>query len=307
MEQINAARVRERLTYQRLVDALAAGLQEAITCPPRTVHAVNASDTLLMMPAWQDGRYLGVKLVTVFPGNRANGQPAVSASYTLFDARDGTCLALIDGEELTLRRTAALAVLASRQLHGAPRQTVLTMLGAGVLARALIQAHTEVLGIGQVHVWNRDREHAAALAREMREAGIDCDAPVDRKQAMGHAGIYCCATTAMAPILFANDVAPGAHVNLMGAFRRSMREADSALIAQSRVFADSLVGVMTEGGDVLHAIDEGAIALDHVAGDLAQLLAGAVAGRTSPQQVTLLKSVGFAALDLIAARLVWEG
>ena len=204
MRHFDAAAIRAGLPWTRMLAALDAALKADVVAPLRAQHAIDVpglpTASLLLMPAWRTGRRIGVKLVTVFPGNRERNQRAVAAVYALFDARDGQVLALFDGEELTARRTAgASAYAAARLARTGARHLV--MVGAGRLARGLIEAHRFVRPIDRVSLWSRTTAHAEAAAAEMADAGLPVRACSDLEAAVRTADIVSCATLATAPIV----------------------------------------------------------------------------------------------------------
>jgi len=284
-------------------DALAAALERAFVegahVPLRHAHALDANDTLLLMPAWSADA-IGVKVVTVMPG----AAHTVQASYLLCDRTSGAALALLDGEALTLRRTAAASALAARHLARDDASTLLVV-GSGRLAPWMARAHCALRpGIERVAVWARRAEARDAAARELAAEGLPASAASDLEHAVRHADIVCCATTSTQPLVRGAWLAPGTHLDLAGGFRRDMREADDAAVARARIVVDTRVGALAEAGDLAQPLERGVIAARHIAGELAELLRGEVRGRTAPNDITLFKSVGTALEDLAAARLV---
>lgn len=307
IEVYGAERVHAALSYDRLVAALgrafAAAREES---PVRQVYEVGTPGVaahLLTMPAWRRGEAIGVKLVNVFPGNAARGLGAVSALYALFDGATGLPRAVLDGEALTNRRTAAASALASTHLSRADSR-VLTVVGTGHLAPHLAAAHAAVRPIERVLVWGRSPERAAKTAADLAAQGLRAEPAADLSAAVAEADIVTAATTSTVPLVLGRDVRPGTHVDLVGAFTPAMRESDDALVAAAAVYVDTLAGALAEAGDLLQPIGAGAFAADRVLGDLHGLCSGAVAGRRSADQVTLFKSVGAALEDLVAAELV---
>ncbi|MCC6194156.1 MAG: ornithine cyclodeaminase family protein [Burkholderiales bacterium] len=298
MPTIDAARVHAALDYPSLVDALRAAFIAGATAPVRASHAVTpAGDRLLVMPAW-DGQGLGVKLVTVFPGNLARGLASVSAMYVLLDGATGHPIALIDGEALTLRRTAAASALASTYLSRANART-LFVIGAGALAPYVAAAHRAVRPIERVLVFNRHGGRAAEFAQSAHAEAVPTI-----EAGLAQADIVTCATTAREPLVRGAQVRPGTHVDLVGAFTPDMRESDDALIARASVFVDTRAGALREAGDLVQAMASGAFAADRVRAELADLASGRHRGRARDDEITLFKSVGTALEDLAAARLV---
>lgn len=302
---IDASAVHAALDWQVLIDALRATFRAGGNTPLRASYPVTPEgDRLLLMPAWDESS-LGVKIVTVFPRNPARGLASVSALYLLLDAASGHPLALIDGETLTLRRTAAASALASLYLSRPDSRTLLAV-GPGRLAPHLVAAHCAVRPIARVLVWGRDRARAEALAAALARDGFPAEPCAGLDAGLAVADIVTCATTAHEPVVRGALVRPGTHVDLVGAFTPEMRESDDALIAKASVFVDTRAGALREAGDLLHAIDAGAIGREHVRAELAELCTGRHAGRQAPGEVTVFKSVGTALEDLCAARLVFE-
>jgi ornithine cyclodeaminase len=286
-----------------LEDAFTAGDSEA---PLRHAHALGAGGTLLLMPAWSP-MALGVKLVTVMPEAAQRGARTVQASYLLLDRTTGQPRALIDGEALTLRRTAAASALAA-QLLARPDAQRLLVVGTGRLAPWMAQAHVALRpDLTHVDVWGRSADAAEVVVETLREEGIDAEVALDLRHAVEQADVITCATTAREPLLHGAWLKPGAHVDLVGAFRRDMREADDATILRARVFVDTFAGALAEAGDLTQPIERGVVAREHVRGELAQLLRGEVEGRLHRDDITLFKSVGSALEDLAAAALVVRG
>ncbi len=305
---IDGRRVTDALPYPELNNALRAAFREPATVPQRHAHALPGQGSLLLMPAWQPGGRLGVKLVTVVPDNRERGLPSVHALYVLMDANSGAPLALLDGEALTLRRTAAVSALASSMLSRPDSRTLLVV-GNGRLAPEMAVAHCSARDIGQVLVWGRDEARVDAAMLRMREAGlpdsIALAASASLPQACAQADIICCATTSDTPLLQAGLVRPGTHVDLVGGFRPQMREADDELMCSASLFVDTDYA-LAEAGDLVQPMQAGLLEQDAVLCDLSGLVRGTHPGRSSDGEVTLFKSVGTALADLAAAGLVWS-
>ncbi|NQC14438.1 ornithine cyclodeaminase family protein, partial [Pseudomonas aeruginosa] len=164
------AEVAERLSYPQLIEALRIGLAKPCSAPLRSCHALPAQASLLQMPVWQAGEGIGVKLVTVFPGNGARGLPAVAAVFALFDGEDGRPLALLEASELTARRTACSSALAADYLARDDARRLLVV-GCGTLAAHMVRAHACVRDYRHIDIWGRDPAKAAALAARLREEG----------------------------------------------------------------------------------------------------------------------------------------
>jgi ornithine cyclodeaminase/alanine dehydrogenase-like protein (mu-crystallin family) len=310
MLYFDAQSVRARLPWPRFFAALDAMLRDDVATPLRTNHPIEVPDqpmaTLLLMPAWRSGKRLGVKLVTVFPGNAVRGERAVGAVYALFDATNGAPLAFFDGEELTARRTGGASAYAADRLARRDARH-LVVVGSGRIARALVDAHRAVRSIERVGVWSRTAEHARKTAAAMAEAGHPAVAIEDLEAAVREADIVSCATLATEPIVRGAWLPRGVHLDLVGAFNAQMRETDDAAIARADLIAaDNRTAVLAEGGDIVQAIASGAIGANDIATDLAGLARGAHPGRTRDGEITVFKSVGFALEDLAAAEAVLD-
>ena len=304
---LGAAELRRRLGCAALVPALREAFASEFTAPVRHAHRTSAdgASTLLLMPVWQADRRLGVKLVTVTPGNRASGRRTVNALFVLFDNLSGEPIALMDGEELTLARTAAASALASTYLSRENSRT-LVMVGTGALAPRMALAHASIRRFERILVWGRDPAKAAATVDELARAGCAATVATDLEAAVRQADVVSCATTSREPLVRGDWVRHGTHVDLVGAFRADMREADDALIARATVFVDTFAGALTEAGDLVQALSAGAIVRAHVVAEMADLAREHHPGRTSANEITLFKSVGGAIEDLAAADLAWS-
>ncbi|MEO1090843.1 MAG: ornithine cyclodeaminase family protein [Pseudomonadota bacterium] len=302
MRVLDAAAVAAALPYRDLVVALEHAFREGAAAPVRHHHTPRADDSLLLMPAW-NARVTGVKTVTVAPANSASGLPAVHATYSLFDGATGAPLATLDGTELTRRRTAAASALAARYL-AKPDATELLVCGAGALAPHLVRAHAAVRPIRRVTLWNRTTERARLLAEQLAAEGFAASVSEDRAAAVENADIVSCATLSSTSLVEGDWLRPGTHVDLVGAFLPTLREADDRTLERARVFVDTREGALAEAGDVLQAIAAGRFSSERIAGDLAELCKGQVRGRGDQHEITLFKSVGTALEDLAAAELV---
>jgi ornithine cyclodeaminase/alanine dehydrogenase-like protein (mu-crystallin family) len=287
------------------VAALRDAFRVGANSPVRSSYPVTAAgDRLLLMPAWA-GDSLGVKIVTVFPANRARGLASVSALYLLLDGATGHPLALIDGEALTLRRTAAASALAATYLARQNSKRLLVV-GTGALAPYMAAAHCAVRPIERVLVWGRSVENARATAARLGGDSLPAELCADLAAGLAAADIVTCATTAREPVVRGALVRPGTHVDLVGAFTPEMRESDDELVQRAEVFVDTFAGALQEAGDLVQPIAAGAIARGHVRAELADLVSGRHPGRQTGEAVTLFKSVGTALEDLCVARLVYE-
>lgn len=304
MHIITEAEVARLLDAPSLVETLREAFRTGCVAPQRHLHTVGVPGgpdaTLLLMPAWSEGGYLGVKVAAVFPGNVAANKPAVAATYLLSDATDGRILAAIDGGELTARRTAATSVLAASYL-AVPRAKNLLIVGTGRIARHL--AHTYKAcrpELQSVAIWGRTPSHAAALVAALSGEGIDAAPASDLEAAVKEADIVASATLAREPLIKGRWLKAGQHLDLIGSYTPEMREADDAAVASARVVVDTL-DALHESGDIVQPLKSGALQRDRIT-DLATLVREVTPARDA-NEITLFKSVGCALEDLAAATL----
>jgi ornithine cyclodeaminase/alanine dehydrogenase-like protein (mu-crystallin family) len=300
---VDGEEVARLLPYPDLVDALADGHRAEPTVTRRIVFGPDdADEAFLALPAWQPGAAIGVKLVTVFPANPAAGRPAVQALYVLFDGTTGDPVALIDGTELTYRKTAADSALGARFLARDDVSTLL-MVGAGGLAAHLIAAHCAVRpSLERVLVWNRTRSKAEAVAADAGPGATVVDSLSD---AVPEADVISTATMTTEPLVEGRLIRPGTHLDLVGAFQPDHREVDDDAVVRAEVYVDHREATLTEGGDLVIPLRAGLITPDDVRGDLYELCRGDVAGRTNPDAITLFENGGGGHLDLMTASFLW--
>ena len=306
MLHLDALALRRRLPFDTLIEALRRMMLSGCEVPPRVSHAIGKNGTVLVMPAWRrggpEGSRFGIKTVTIYPANGERGLPAVHAVYALFDAETGVPLALLDGSELTARRTAAVSALAAGFLARADA-TRLVVVGAGRVAALVPEAMRSVLvELRQVTVWNRHPAAAAALAERLRSEGWAAEPSTDLEAAIRQADVVSCATLATVPLVHGQWLRVGSHLDLIGGFTPLMREADSECLARGRVYVGS-DEAMLKAGDLVQAVAEGRFEPILLQGTLQQLCRGSRAGRGDDGEITVFKSVGSALEDLATAEL----
>lgn len=309
MLQFDEDRTRALLPWRPLVDAIREAFRSDCEMPAKHEHFVEVPGEtdakLLLMPAWTVGDLIAVKIAIVFPGNSDRGLPAVNATVLLMDGKTGETLALVDGGEVTARRTAASSALAADYL-ARPDSSHLFVMGTGRLGGGdLIEAHAAVRPIRKLTVWGRSPDKAAAVAERWRDKGLDASATEDAAGAAAEADIVSTATLAPQPILKGEWLRPGTHVDLVGNFAPTARESDDAVMRRGTVFVDTRAALKT-GGDLVIALANGALRETDIAADLFELTRGGHPGRTDPEEITVFKSVGAAIEDFAAARLVYQ-
>ncbi len=317
MLTISATEVDHALTFPGLVETLRKAFRDGAVQPVRHHHSIErpdgAASTLLLMPAWTDFNaagtsadgHIGIKIVTVSPDNNAVGKPAVMGLYLLLNGATGEPEALIDGQRLTLWRTACASALAASYLAREDASRLL-VIGAGALAPFLVRAHSAVRPIREVRVWNRTPANAEKAAAALRADGLDAAATTDLDAELATADIVSSATISPTPLVKGALLKPGAHVDLVGGFTPDMREGDDAVIARARVFVDTRAGATKEAGDIVQPLASGLLRADAIVADLAELTRGEKKGRESAGEITLFKSVGAALEDLAAGIAVYR-
>jgi len=303
MKFISAERVAELAPYGDLVEALRDAFIGEIVTPVRHHHDLSPVSILLLMPAWSRA-FTGLKTVVAKFDNAAKGLPTITASYLLIDNDTGATVAMLDGTELTRRRTAAASALAASYLAQPGAETLL-IVGAGALAPHFVRAHAAVRPIRRVLAYNRSLEKAASLARQLTQEGFAASPVEDLKAAVREADIVSCVTSSTDAIVKGEWLRPGTHVDLAGAFKPAMREVDGETVARSRVFVDTREGAIAEAGDLIQAAAEGCFSMDRIEADLFDLCRGRKRGRQSVDEITLFKSCGTAIEDLAAAEMVY--
>ena len=297
------------MQYGILIEALRKAFSSKISVPERVQHTIknkNGSDaTLLLMPAWKIGEHIGIKIVSVFPENITQNMSAVNANYLLMNANNGEPIAVMDGTELTLRRTACASALAADYLANKNADTLL-MIGTGNLAPHMIKAHCIVRDYSRILIWGRNKGKAERLALSLDIKDKEIMAKNDLKEALNDADVISCATLTQRPLILGDWIKPGQHLDLVGAFTPDMAEADSQAIAMSKIVVDTYEGALSESGELINALKEGRIEKKHILSDLRELVMEEKNIRNDSNDITLFKSVGTALEDLAAAQLVIE-
>ncbi len=294
-------------SYSDLADAIDAAFAAESQTPVRHHHQLEVPGAepghLLLMPCWQEGAELGIKLVTFFPGNAQRGEPTVNAGVLLFDAQSGVPKAYLDGNALTLRRTAAASLLAARYL-ARPDSAELLVVGTGQLAEHMARAHASEFPLKRIRVWGRDASKAAALAEKLQSTDCQLEMAAGLEIAARAADIITCATSTSQSLIEGAWLRPGQHLDLVGAFTAEMREADDEAMVRSRIYVDTRNGALAESGELIQAIANGVITERAIVAEMSELARGQRRGRQGDDEITLFKSVGCALEDLAAAQLV---
>lgn len=283
-----------------LINALSEAFAEPFESPDRMHCDLPGSDEakLLVMPAWQGRSAVGVKVATVMPGNSRLGLPTIDGVYVLMDGQTGAPTAVLEARALTALRTAAISALASKHMSRSNASTLLVV-GTGALAPHLARAHCAVRNFSKVMIWGRDHNKAKTVAGSLSDLRSAVLAVEDLAAATAAADVVSCATLSNQPLINADWVKPGTHLDFVGSFTPHMREADPALFLDARLVIDT-ANALRESGDLIEPANRGWIS--EPVTELAELVCGAAPGRARPDEITIFKSVGTGLSDIAAAR-----
>lgn len=291
------ARTEALLDWHGLARALAAG-HDLPRAEIGDTFLYRDPDTLLSRAAWIDGLGLAVKTATVFPGNPEGGMPAINGAVCLFSDRDGTLSALIDFHLVTKWKTAGDSLLAAQRL-ARPDSREILVLGAGTVSGALCEAFAAGFPDARIRVWNRTPARAEALAAA--HSGVQTAA--DLESAVRRADIVLSATMATRPVIQGAWLRPGQHINLIGAYRPDMREADDTALRRARIFVDSFDTTLEHIGELKIPLASGVLERGDLVADYYDLDAFT---RRGEDDITLFKNGGGAHLDLMTSRYILD-
>jgi len=285
------------LDWIALTEAIARG-HDRPEAQVEDVFIRRGDDTLLNRSAWIDGMGIAVKACTICPGNPAQGRPLVHGAVNLFDDATGVLEAILDFHLVTKWKTAGDSLLAARRLARPDSRTIL-IVGAGTVGRSLIEAYSAGFPEASFLVWNRTATRAADLASEFPHVRVAEDLPA----AVAEADIVSCATMSSAPVLKGEWLKSGQHVDLIGAYRPDMREADDEVLRRGRLFVDARATTIGHIGEIAIPIAEGTITADDILADFRNPSAFC---RNSESEITIFKNGGGAHLDLMVSRYILE-
>ncbi|WP_412049386.1 ornithine cyclodeaminase family protein [Hoeflea sp. Naph1] len=304
MRIITGDDIRSVCSWPMAVEALRAGHLLA-PADLRDSLVENAGRKMLVRTAWIAGLASGVKAVTIYPDNPGANPPlpSVQGQVLLFDEARGDVVAVLEGVDLTAWKTAGDSALGSSCLSR-PDIRIMLMVGAGSMARPLIDAHCSVRpSLDRVLVWNRNQARAENLVQSLADDGITAEVVTDLDAAVARADLISSATMSTEPLIHGAALKPGAHVDLVGAYTPSMREADDAALTRAQLFVDSLATTVGHIGEVMIPLASGAITKADIQGDMHDLVQGK-AGRRSDDEITVFKNGGGAHLDVMIAHAV---
>jgi ornithine cyclodeaminase len=307
---VTAAEVAALMPMDQCIDAMAEAMKSLARGDARLplrsmVGLPDRSGLLGLMPAYLGApQTFGLKVVSVMPGNHGTEYDSHQGVVMLFDVRNGAPILIADASSITAIRTAAMSGLATRLLAREDAGD-LAILGSGAQAQSNLEAIKTVRALKRVRVWSRSSDNARAFAaREGRRHGLEIEVAATAREAVTGADLICTTTAAREPILIGEWIAPGAHVNAVGACFKDTRELDTAAVVRSRLYIDCRESLLNESGEFLIAKQEGAIGDDHIVGELGELLLGKIPGRRSRDEITLFESLGIAVEDLASADLI---
>ena len=309
---VNGSEVRELLTMPECIDvmsdALAALARGDAILPLRPILWLpESAGALGMMPAYLGNiQSVGLKVVTVFPGNHGTKYDSHQGAVLLFETGYGQLLSIMDASSITAIRTAAVSGLATRLLARENADT-LAILGSGVQARTHLEAMLAVRQVKHVRVWSRNADHVSKFVeREAKRVSIEVIASRSAEDAVRDVDIICTTTSSSEPVLQGEWIASGAHINAVGSSVAFARELDTRAVANARLYVDRRESTLSESGDFVIAKKEGAIDDSHIVGEIGDVILGKVKGRQSPDEITLFKSLGLAVEDLAAADHIYK-
>jgi len=282
-----------------MTDALRSFAAGEVTQPLRTIVSPGADETVLAtMPCHIAGRGYGLKVIMHKPDNRLRNLSTHVGTVSVYDPDTGALMAVLDGGSVTAIRTAAVSAVATQALARADADD-LAILGSGQQARAHLEAITVVRELRRVRVWSRSRENAASFSEWAASwHGLEVEVAATPRAAIEGADIVCTTTASRSPLIHADYLSPGAHINAVGASIRGMKELQSAAVARCSVFVDSLQSALSESSDICDPISEGLLESKDIKAELGDVLLGKAAGRAGPEEITLFKSLGLAVEDV---------
>jgi ornithine cyclodeaminase len=308
---VGRAEVERLLPMDACIAAVRDGLRtlsdgRALT-PLRQIMELPERGAMLgLMPGWlDDPRCFGVKVTSVYPDNHRAGLPSHQGMILVFEAEGGALVGGVDGGTVTAIRTAAASAVATDALARADAGT-LAILGLGTQAQTHLAAMRLVRPVERVRLWARDPAKAERFAEAHAAPGLRFEVAASPAECVAGADIVCTVSAAAEPILFADDVGPGMHLNVVGSSRAAEVEIDPALLLRARVYADFRPGMIAQGGEFLRARAAGLIDDDHILGEIGELLLGRIEGRRDAAEITLFKSLGHVVEDLVSARHVLD-
>lgn len=305
MKIVQAEEVRQRLTMPECIELMRTSLREleagTYTQPLRSIALLPGGEKFGFMPAYL-GECFGAKVLSAFPQNAGTEYPSHIGYVLLFESTHGSFLGMADASVITEIRTGAVSGVAT-DLLARPDAHRLAIIGAGAQGRSHLAAMAAVRDIRSVAVYDQNAQAARRYCEEMAaQFGIPVTAADSAREAVKGADIVCTVTPSREPYLEADWIAPGTHINAVGAFTPTTREVTSALVAKAKLYADQVEAMRKECGEYLVPLQEGLIGPDHIVGSLGDVLLGRAPGRSSEEEITLFDALGLAVEDVACAK-----
>lgn len=261
-------------------------------------------NTLLVMPGWDNNTMNGIKLLTIHPENSLKNIATIQGIFILFDRDTGSPKAIFDAKSLTNIRTAATSALASSYLSN-PSSKTLLVIGSGALVPSLIKAHSTVRDIKTIYLWSRDINKTVTLIENNPDLHNNIIPLKEISEGIAKADIITSATSSQTPLIKGALLQNGQHIDLVGSYKKDMREADDSVIKKASIFIDT-ANAYLESGDLFTPMSSGLISKNDIQADLHNLCSNTHVGRLKKDEITLFKSVGYAIEDLVAANYIYE-
>ncbi|MBC6400064.1 MAG: ornithine cyclodeaminase family protein [Ekhidna sp.] len=303
--------IRENINYPELIQELKLAFRyPVIQSPPKSLYNYSGADdetqnAFLFMPAWDNKKFLGSKLITTTPSNASIGKPYIQGLYILFDANNGTPLMGMDARLATALRTAAVSALAASYLINKNAGSLL-ILGNGNLAPFFAKAHLSVHNYKHIHIWGRNYAKSLTLAEDLKTEGIIIKPIKDYRPFLSEVDVISCITASRQPLIEHRDIGIGQHFDLAGSFTPEMQEVSTGVVSGSSVFTDNLDVTPNHAGELAKAFSESKMTVEDIKGDLFFLCSDEQPKRRSPTENTLFKSTGMALEDLVIAKMIFE-
>ncbi len=309
---LSGEQIREAVSMNDIIEAVESAFIELSTGHPEMpirshIRIAEPQGTALFMPSYmKTAGMIGIKTVTLFEDNRSAGIPYIQGMVSLFDGKNGSPRAVLDGTTITALRTGAASGLASRLLARRKSATC-AIFGAGVQGRTQLEAVCSVREISRAFIFDPSPASSRQFAEEMsRKLNITVDVAATPAETIRQADIICCATNAETPIFADRDLKPGMHINAVGSYKPHVQEVPGETVVRSSLYVDHRISALEETGDLIIPIDKGLITEGHIIGEIGEVAAGRRPARSSENEITLFKSVGVAVQDLAAAAVVLE-
>ena len=311
MIHIGNAFIEGALQYPALVEALRKAFRDNhISCPPKSVHQYQSDistidNTVLIMPAWDNHAYFGVKIISATPNNAGSSTPYLNGRYLLFDARTGIPVASLDAKLITHMRTAATSVLAASCLAKKEASSVL-IIGNGRIAPHYIRAYASQSNVNQIYLWGRNHLKSLQVVEDLDEMEVSVEAVASFDSIISKVDIISCITSATSPIIQLSHVKKGQHLDLAGSFTTDMIEVATDVVAACEVYVDNRDVTPHHAGEIVQAIKDGKLDLSNIKGTLHDICQTPVSNRFNHDTISLFKSTGMAIEDLVIAKLIFE-